>query len=249
MTVRTPDHAAIFAAATFVAMPPLPRFEPVPPASCSSSWSISTISSINEASASRRGSAVNTPAASVSITSVSAPDELGDQGGHPVVVAEADLVVGHGVVLVDDREDVELQQPCEGRSGVQVLLADHEVERGQEHLARHRRGIGVGDLGEHLVVDLHQPGLPHRRDSLQGPGVAGSLAGRHAQSGKPRRDRRRGDEHDAVAGGAGFDDLAADLHDGAAIERAVVVGDRRGPHLDDRDHRSSSSPTITSSDS
>ena len=51
---------------------------------------------------SRRGSAVSTPAASVSSTSSLGADELGDQRGHPVVVAEADLVVGDGVVLVDD---------------------------------------------------------------------------------------------------------------------------------------------------
>ena len=33
ITARTPDHAAIFAAASLVAMPPLPRSVPVPPAS------------------------------------------------------------------------------------------------------------------------------------------------------------------------------------------------------------------------
>ena len=32
MTARTPDHAAIFAAASLLAIPPLPRSEPVPPA-------------------------------------------------------------------------------------------------------------------------------------------------------------------------------------------------------------------------
>src|SRR5690606_39642159 len=30
-------------------------------------------------------------------------DQVGDEGGEPVVVAEADLVGGDGVVLVDDR--------------------------------------------------------------------------------------------------------------------------------------------------
>ena len=41
-------------------------------------------------------------------------DQMGDQGRQPVVVAEADLVGGDGVVLVDDRDDAELQQPAEG---------------------------------------------------------------------------------------------------------------------------------------
>ena len=35
MTARTPDHAAILAAAIFEAMPPLPRAVPAPPASSS----------------------------------------------------------------------------------------------------------------------------------------------------------------------------------------------------------------------
>ena len=62
MTARTPDHAAILAAASFEAMPA------APPRACrrrrpraSSSWSTSTISSMSEASASRRGSAVSRP--------------------------------------------------------------------------------------------------------------------------------------------------------------------------------------------
>src|SRR5207302_9261603 len=37
-------------------------------------------------------------------------DEVGDEGGQPVIVTEADLVVGHGVVLVDDRYHAEVQQ-------------------------------------------------------------------------------------------------------------------------------------------
>ena len=62
---------------------------------------------MSEAPASRRGSAVSTPGVSVSSTSRSAADEVGDEGGEAVVVAEADLVVGDGVVLVDDRHHAE----------------------------------------------------------------------------------------------------------------------------------------------
>ena len=36
MTERTPDHAAILAAASFDAIPPLPRTDPAPPAIASS---------------------------------------------------------------------------------------------------------------------------------------------------------------------------------------------------------------------
>ena len=37
-------------------------------------------------------------------------DQVGDEGGHAVVVAEADLVVRDGVVLVDDRHHAQLEQ-------------------------------------------------------------------------------------------------------------------------------------------
>ena len=50
ITARTPDHAAILAAASLLAIPPLPRAVPAPPATASSAASTSTISSISDAS-------------------------------------------------------------------------------------------------------------------------------------------------------------------------------------------------------
>ena len=61
--------------------------------------------------------------------------QMGDQRGQPVVVAEADLVVGGGVVLVHDGHHAELEQAGQRLAGVEVLLAVDEVERGQQHLA------------------------------------------------------------------------------------------------------------------
>ena len=49
--------------------------------------------------------------------------EVRHECGETVVVAEADLVVGDGVVLVDDRDDAELQQSFERGSGVQATTA------------------------------------------------------------------------------------------------------------------------------
>ena len=52
-------------------------------------------------------------------------DQVGDERGEPVVVAEADLVVGDGVVLVDDRDDTRARAAAASvAAGVQVLLAD-----------------------------------------------------------------------------------------------------------------------------
>ena len=57
------------------------------------------------------------PSTSVSSTSRSACDQVGDQRGQPVVVAEADLGGRHRVVLVDDRQDAELEQLAPGSGG------------------------------------------------------------------------------------------------------------------------------------
>ena len=93
---------------------------PVPPASDSSAWSTSTISSISDADESRRGSAVSRPGRVGEQHEQVGGEQVGDERGQAVVVAEADLVVGDGVVLVDDRHHAELEQPAErapGRGG------------------------------------------------------------------------------------------------------------------------------------
>ena len=103
ITARTPDQAAILAAASFEAMPPLPRRLPVPPARASSAWSTSTISSMSDAVGVEPGIGGEQPGRVGEQHQQVGADEVGDQGGEAVVVAEADLVVGDGVVLVDDR--------------------------------------------------------------------------------------------------------------------------------------------------
>ena len=85
------------------------------PAARSSSASIARhLLDERRASASRRGSAVKSPAVSVSRTSSVGPEEVGDEGGEAVVVPEADLVVGDRVVLVHDRDDAELEEAARG---------------------------------------------------------------------------------------------------------------------------------------
>ena len=116
----------------------------------------------------RRGSSVSSPAVSVSSTSSSARDQMGHQGGQAVVVAEPDLLVGHGVVLVDHRDHAQLQQAGQGLAGVEVLAAVDEVERGQQHLAG-RQAVAVEGVAPHL----HQPVLADRRHRLEGGQVGG----------------------------------------------------------------------------
>ncbi len=162
MTASIPDQTAILAAASLEPMPPLPTAVPGPPAMASSSWSISTTSSMSEASASRRGSPVSRPAVSVSSTSRPAPDEVGHQCGEAVVVAETDLLVRHGVVLVDDGDHAELEQPAERLTGVEVLAAVDEVEGGEQDLAGDQPVAAEG-----VAPDPHQQVLAHRGHRLQ----------------------------------------------------------------------------------
>ena len=93
---------------------------------------------------------------------------MGDQGGQSVVVAEADLLVGHRVVLVDHRDHAQLQEAPEGLAGVEVLAAVHEVERGEQHLAG---GQAVG--GQGVAPHPHEQVLAHRGHRLEGGEVVG----------------------------------------------------------------------------
>ena len=126
---------------------------PGPPATPSKAASTAATSSTRVASATRRGSASKSPSVSVRRTRHSAPTQVGDEGGEAVVVAEADLVVGHGVVLVDDRHRVEADQGddrCRGRAGTGRAHRSPAVTRGPAHSAvlgprrRRRRRASAG---------------------------------------------------------------------------------------------------------
>ena len=135
ITARTPDQAAIFAAASLVAMPPLPRSVPRPPATASSAASTSTISSMSDASASRRGIGGEEPGGVGEQHQHVGGDEVRHERGEAVVVAVADLVVGDGVVLVDDRDHAEVEEAPHRLARVEVLRRDAEVVGREQHLA------------------------------------------------------------------------------------------------------------------
>jgi hypothetical protein len=153
------------------------------------------------------------------------PGDVRDQRGQPVVVAEADLLGGDRVVLVDDREDAEGQQPLQRALGVAVVAAPGEVVGGQQHLAD-------GDLvpGERVGVGLHQPQLADAGGGLRG-GEVPRPAG-HPERGQAGGDRPGGDQHDLAAlrvhRGQDVDQGGQPL----LVQPAGQAGQRRRPDLD-----------------
>ena len=159
------------------------------------------------------------------------PDEVRHEGGDAVVVADADLVVGDGIVLVDDRHHAQLAEATQGCAGLEIGRTSVEVVGDEQHLAGHDVVFG-----EALVPRRHEVGLAHRRHGLQRPGILGPLTGGEPERGKPGSDRARGHHDHLVTGLAGPDDVAGNLRDGRAIDAAVDVGDRRRADLDHHDH-------------
>ena len=138
ITARTPDHAAILAAASFDAIPPLPADR-----AAGTGHGLELVVDLHDLLDQRRrrvepGVGREQAGGVGEQHEQLGRHEVGDQGGEAVVVAEADLVVGHRVVLVDDRHHPELEEPLEGGAGVEVLLAHHEVERREQHLPGHQ---------------------------------------------------------------------------------------------------------------
>ncbi len=176
ITALTPDQAAILAAASLDAIPPLPRAQPVPPAE-----RLERVVHLHDLLDQRRRR-VEPRIGGEQARRVGEQhqqvggQQVGDERRQAVVVAEADLVVGDGVVLVHHRDHAEVEQPTERGPGVEVLLTDGEVEGGEEHLAAHQPVRRPARL-----VDPHEAGLPHRRGRLQRDGVARPIA-RHCRT-------------------------------------------------------------------
>ena len=101
------------------------------------------------------------------------PDGGRHNSGQGVILPDgvlyADLVGGHGVVLVDDRQRPQLQQPEDGVAHVAAAVFIFHVLAGQQHL-RHRVAVFV----EQLVVGIHQFALAYGGGRLLGGHILGT---------------------------------------------------------------------------
>ena len=82
-------------------------------------------------------------------------DQLGHPRGETVIVPVADLLRGHGVVLVDHRDGPQVQQGAHRRPGVQPPAAGLGIVAGDEDLGGHGPHGGQG-----LFPGPHQQALP-----------------------------------------------------------------------------------------
>ena len=99
------------------------------------------------------------------------PDAGRHHGGQGVVVPDADLLGGDGVVFVDDRQRSQLQQPLQRHVEIlSPLSAPGDIWPGDEQL-----GHRVVILGKQLVVGIHQLALAHGGGGLLGGNVLGPL--------------------------------------------------------------------------
>jgi hypothetical protein len=88
--------------------------------------------------------------------------QVGHQRSEGVVVAETDLLVGDGIVLVHHRDRTQRQQRLHRAASVEIACTVREVVVGQQNLR------GVQTVARELpFVGLDQAHLPHRRGSLQ----------------------------------------------------------------------------------
>ena len=169
MTASMPDHTAILAAASLEPIPPLPTA-----ATRSAGDGLEFVVDLDHLLDERgiglaTGIAGQQPGGVGQQDQQPGPDQVGHQGGQAVVVAEADLLVGHRVVLVDHRDHAEFEQAPERLAGVQVLAAVDEVEGGQEDLAG---GQPVGAEG--VAPHPHEQVLADGGHRLEGGQIVGT---------------------------------------------------------------------------
>ena len=164
-------------------------------------------------------------------------DQVGHQRGDAIVVAEANFVVGYGVVLVDHRHHAQFEQALHGAARVHVLRAHDEVEGREEHLAPDEP---MACQFVHVVPD--EAPLAHGRHRLQRRNVARAAIATETEQRQASGDGSRRHDHASMPGVPQRSDLTAELGDRVGRNGTGVIRDRRRADLrdDGRAHHSSS---------
>ena len=219
----TPAAVAIRAASTLLAIPPLPRpAAPVPPPRPRRGRlaphvgeqpgpglpGVAVVQAVDVGQEHERVGA----------------DQVGDQRGQPVVVAEPDLLGGDGVVLVDHRQHAQGQQALQGGLGVAVVGPPHDVVGGEQHLARPCARAGRTRWRTAAPAGTAR----RRRRPAASPGRAAAGPGPAAPGRRRSRPRRRG-----RPGRRGAASASTRASSRSAVETAGGGRQRGRPDLDD----------------
>ena len=214
------------AAASLLTMPPVPTVEPAPPAMASISGVI--------ASTVARWRAVGIAARVGGVEAVDVGEEdqglgrghHGDPGREPVIVAEADLARGHGVVLVDDRDHAQAQQGLQRGAGVEIAAAGLGVVQRDQHLADAQAAAA-----EALLIGVGEDDLAHRgRRLLLLQPVRAPLEAERATA---QCDRARGDDDHLLAAGGEHGDVGGKAVEPGLAYAPFLVDQQRAADLDD----------------
>ena len=146
-------------------------------------------------------------------------DHLSDQGGQAIVVAEAQLAGGHRVVLVEDRDDAEAEEAGQRRAHVRVVVASHDVVRGEQNLC----GVQVVGL-EGCGPASHEQPLAHRCRCLHARQVLG-LGGK-AEGIQTGGHGPRGHDNDLTVAPAPAGHESRDGIDSIQVKTAILAGER-----------------------
>ena len=153
-------------------------------------------------------------------------DHLGDERGKAIIVAETQLAGGHRVVFVENRDNAEAEESRQRGAHVRIVIAAHNVVRGQQHLG----GIEVMRL-EGGRPPRHQKPLAHRGSGLHARQVLRFRG--EAKRIKARRDRARRHDDDLAVRPAPARHKARNRVNTIQIEAAVLARERRRTDLDD----------------
>jgi hypothetical protein len=153
-------------------------------------------------------------------------DQLACAGRQPVVVAVADLLGDHRVVLVDHRHDAEVEEGLKGGPGVEPATPDLGVVAGQE------------DLGDRQAMGL-QRRLPGVHEGRLAGGGGGLLLGQgeglavQAEAAAAQGHGARGHHQDLLAPGAQPREVCGEVGKPGAVRGAVGADDEGRADLDD----------------
>ncbi len=147
--------------------------------------------------------------------------QIGHQRRQVVVVPHPDLLGGHRVVLVDDREDPATEQGQQGVTRVQVAPPAREVAPRQQNL-RHRHPV----QRKNLFVKGHEARLPHGGQHLLDRDVLGQV--RETELLPPRGDGARRDQQDLLPLTRESGDLPGQVDDEGGGKTGGSLGESGG---------------------